>query len=82
MFHEVENHIIRSKMSNREMVKMSREDIINSMIDTVNNYNSELMRRGGLTDDQIGSSLISQRPGLEGMFGLIYDDLESKDVFK
>ena len=61
---------------------MIKQEVINVMIDTVNEYNSNLMRQGGLTEDQIGSAMISQRPALEGMFVLIYDALAEKDVFK
>lgn len=61
---------------------MIKQEVINVMIDTVNEYNSNLMRQGGLTEDQIGSAMISQRPALEGMFDLIYDALAEKDVFK
>lgn len=61
---------------------MIKQEVINVMIDTVNEYNSNLMRQGGLTEDQIGSAMISQRPALEGMFSLIYDALAEKDVFK
>ena len=61
---------------------MTRQEVINVMIETVNEYNSNLMRQGGLTEDQIGSANVTQRPALESMFSLIYDAVAAKDVFK
>lgn len=61
---------------------MTKQETINVMIETVNGYNAELMRQGGMTEDQISGALLAQRPALEGMFGLIYDALAEKDVFK
>ena len=70
------------KYTTEKVKQMTREDVINTMIDTVNDYNSKLMQEGGLTDEQIASAMVTQRPSLEGMFGLIYDELANKDVFK
>jgi hypothetical protein len=70
-------------MSTTEKVNnVSKEKVIDIMIESVNDYNSKLMRDGGMSDDMIGASLMSQRPSLQAMFGLIYDELANKDVFK
>jgi hypothetical protein len=81
MFHEIENHITRSKMSYREMVrKMTREDIINIMIDTVNTHNANFARQNGMSDQQIADAIVEQRQSFEYMFGLVYDDLAAAGV--
>lgn len=61
---------------------MTREEIINTMIDTVNNFNTSLMKQNGATDQQVAEAVVSQRPSFEGMFNLIYDDLVAKGVFQ
>lgn len=60
---------------------MTREEIINTMIDTVNNFNTNLMKQNGATDQQASDAAISQRPAFEAMFNLIYDDLVTAGVF-
>ncbi len=59
---------------------MKKEDIVEIMIYTVNNYNIEGAEKAGLTYDQIQNMLDSTRPGLLSMFGMIYDDLVKKGV--
>jgi hypothetical protein len=61
---------------------MTREEIINTMIDTVNKFNANLMKEGGATDRQIADAVVQQRPSFEGMFNLIYDDLVAVGVFE
>jgi hypothetical protein len=61
---------------------MIKEDIINTMIDTVNMFNAKLAKENGLSDQAIADTIVAQRPSLETMFGLIYNDLAAKDVFK
>jgi hypothetical protein len=60
---------------------MNKEEIVESMIRTVNNYNIEGAEKAGLTDNQIQNMLDSSRPGLEYMFNRIYDDLVAKGLF-
>ena len=62
--------------------QVSKVKVIDIMIDSVNGYNAKLMRDGGMSDDMIGANLMTQRPSLEAMFGMIYDALANKDVFK
>jgi hypothetical protein len=61
---------------------MSREEIIEIMINTVNQYNTHLMKEAKATQEQIDEAVKSQRPAFEGMFGLIYDDLVANGVFQ
>jgi hypothetical protein len=61
---------------------MTKEDIIETMINTVNIYNTNLMLQSKMSQEEITKNIDSQYPALHYMFGLIYDDLESKNVFK
>ena len=61
---------------------MTRQEIIDTMINTVNNYNVGMMKEAGATDQQVADAIVSQRPAFEGMFNLIYDDLITAGVFK
>jgi type I restriction-modification system DNA methylase subunit len=61
---------------------MTREEIINNMIDTVNIYNIDLMKQAGLADEEINKNIESQEGALNHMFGLIYQSLANKDAFK
>lgn len=60
---------------------MTRQDVIETMIDTVNAYNVNLMKQAKMTDADITKNIDGQYPALQHMFGLIYDDLEIKGVF-
>ena len=60
---------------------MTREEIIETMIDTVNTYNIGLMKEAKASDQQIADAVASQRPAFENMFALIYKDLETKGAF-
>lgn len=61
---------------------MTRHEVIEIMIETVNAYNVNLMKQAKMTDEDITKNIDGQYPALQHMFGLIYDDLEVKDVFK
>lgn len=61
---------------------MIRHEVIEIMIDTVNAYNFNLMKQAKMSDDDITKNFAEQYPALLNMFGLIYDDLAKKDVFK
>jgi hypothetical protein len=61
---------------------MKKEDVIEIMIYTVNNYNIEGAEKAGLTYEQIQNMLDSTRPGLIEMFNLIYDDLVKNGVLQ
>lgn len=61
---------------------MSRQEVIETMIETVNNYNKNLMAQSKMSQEDITKNIDSQYPALQHMFGLIYDDLEMQNVFK
>jgi hypothetical protein len=57
---------------------MKKEQVIEIMIYTVNNFNIEMAEKAGANYDQIQQMLDAQRPQLEHMCGLMYDDLVKK----
>lgn len=61
---------------------MKKEEVIEIMIYTVNNYNIEGAENAGLTYEQIQNMLDSTRPGLVQMFDLIYEDLVKKGAIQ
>ncbi len=61
---------------------MTKEEVIQTMIDTVNVYNINLMKQAKMSEDEITKNIDGQYPALHYMFTLIYDDLEVKDAFK
>ena len=61
---------------------MTRQEVIDIMIETVNAYNMNLMKQAKMSDADITKNIDGQYPALQHMMGLIYDDLEVKDVFK
>lgn len=61
---------------------MKRHEVIEIMIETINNYNRSLMAQSKLSQVEIEKGIDGQYPALLHMMGLIYDDLEMKDVFK
>jgi hypothetical protein len=61
---------------------MIRHEVIEIMIETVNEYNRNLMLQSNLSQQEIKKGIDGQYPALQHMMGLIYDDLEMKDVFK
>ncbi len=60
---------------------MNKEQILEIMIDTVNEYNFNLMVQQGMDDAKIKETLEGQRPALEHMFGMIYQKLEDAKAF-
>jgi hypothetical protein len=61
---------------------MTRHEVIETMIETVNNYNKNLMAQSKMSQEDITKNIDSQYPALQHMMGLIYDDLEVQNVFK
>jgi hypothetical protein len=60
---------------------MTRHEVIEIMIETVNAYNVNLMKQAKMSDEDIVKNIDGQYPALQHMMGLIYDDLEVKGVF-
>jgi len=61
---------------------MKKNEVVEIMIYTVNNYNIEGAERAGLNHEQIQNMLDTSRPGLEYMFNRIYDDLVKKGAIQ
>lgn len=59
---------------------MTKEQVVEIMVYTVNNFNIEIAEKAGANYDQIQQMIDSQRQGLVHMCGLIYDDLVKKEV--
>lgn len=76
MFHEIENHITRSKMSNREMVKeMTKEEVIKIMLDSINEDNRMMCLQNGMSEEDTNTQIEQSQPSLVYLFGNIYDKL-------
>ncbi len=81
MFHEVENHITRSKMSNREMVKeMTKEEVVDMMLFSINADNRELCKKAGMSDEDTESQISQSQPSLQLILGNMYDMLKEANV--
>jgi hypothetical protein len=77
MFHEVENHIIRSKMSNREMVKkMTKEEAVSIMLESINSDNLTLGLQAGLNEADLKAQIDQSQQSLAFMLGNVYDKLK------
>jgi hypothetical protein len=81
MFHEVENHITRSKMSNREMVKkMTKEEAVKIMLETINSNNLTLGLQAGLDENALRSQIEQSQQSLNFMLSDVYDKLKENGV--
>jgi len=60
---------------------MKRHEVIEIMIETVNDYNRNLMAQSRMNQEDIKRNIDSQYPALQHMMGLIYDDLDAQGVF-
>jgi hypothetical protein len=81
MFHEVENHIARSKMSNREMVKeMTKEEVIVLMLDSINEDNRAMGLQAGISAEDMEKQINASQPSLNFMMSNIYDKLKDSGV--
>lgn len=77
MFHEIENHITRSKMSNREMVnKMTKDEAIKIMLDSMNADNKMMCLQNGMSEADADKQIEQSQPSLVFLFGNIYDKLQ------
>jgi hypothetical protein len=81
LFHEIENHITRSKMSNREMVKeMTKEEAVTLMLDSINADNLALGLQAGLNEEELKNQIEQSQPSLGFMMSNIYDKLQAGGV--
>jgi hypothetical protein len=78
MFYEIKNHIIRSKMSNREMVKeMTKEEAIDIMMESINADNKALGLQSGMSEEDLDKQIEASQPSLAFMMSNIYDKLQA-----
>lgn len=81
MFHEIENHITRSKMSNREMVKeMTKEEAVALMLESINSDNRAMGLQAGFNAEEMESQIEQSQPSLGFMMSNIYDKLKESGV--
>ena len=81
LFHEIENHITRSKMSNREMVKeMTKDEVIKIMLDSINSDNLAMCLQNGMSEEEANKQIEQSQPSLVFLFGGIYDRLKAASV--
>ena len=81
MFYEIKNHIARSKMSNREMVKeMNKEEAVSIMLDSINSDNLAMGIQAGLNEQDVKMQIEASQPGLNYMMSNIYDKLKNGGV--
>ncbi len=78
MFHEIENNITRSKMSNREMVKeMTKDEAVTVMLDSINADNLALGLQAGLNEEDLKKQIEQSQQSLAFMMSNIYDKLKT-----
>jgi hypothetical protein len=78
MFYEVKNHIARSEMPYREMVKeMNKEEAVKIMLDSINEDNLALGLQAGLREEDIKMQIEASQPSLGFMMSNIYDKLQA-----
>lgn len=61
---------------------MTRHEVIEIMIETVNTYNINLMKQAKMSDADITKNIDGQYVALQHMFNLIYENLEQQGAFK
>lgn len=78
LFHEIENNITRSKMSNREMVKeMTKDEAVTVMLDSINADNLALGLQAGLNEEDLKKQIEQSQQSLAFMMSNIYDKLKA-----
>ena len=59
---------------------MTRDEVMKFMLESINNDNREICRRGFMPEDQIEKSIQESAPALEIMVGNLYDKLKEKNL--
>jgi hypothetical protein len=59
---------------------MTRDEVMKFMLESINNDNREICRRGNMPEDQIEKSIQESAPALELMVGNLYDKLKEKNL--
>jgi transcriptional/translational regulatory protein YebC/TACO1 len=81
MFHEIENHITRSKMPNREMVKeMTKEEVVELMTNTIVALNAEVAHQQNISQEEIDKAIETTRPQFDSINSILYEVLKANKV--
>ena len=59
---------------------MTKEEITKMMLESINNDNREICRRGQMPEDQIEKSIKESEPALMLIVESLYNKLKSKDL--
>jgi len=59
---------------------MTRDEVMKFMLESINNDNREICRRGNMPEDQIEKSIKESAPALELMVGNLYNKLKEKNL--
>ena len=59
---------------------MTRDEVMKFMLESINNDNREICRRGNMPEDQIEKSIKDSAPALELMVGNLYNKLKEKNL--
>lgn len=81
MFHEIENHITRSKMSNREMVKkMTKDEVVELMTNTIVALNAEVAHQQNISQEEIDKAIETTRPQFDSINSILYEVLKANKI--
>lgn len=67
-------------MSNREMVKMTKEEVIDMMLFSINTDNREMGKKAGISDKEMEEQIANSQVSLSFMMSNIYDMLKEGGV--
>jgi len=59
---------------------MTKDEIMKFMLESINNDNRDICRRGNMPEDQIEKSIKESAPALELMVGNLYNKLKEKNL--
>jgi hypothetical protein len=59
---------------------MTKEEVMNIMIESINEDNRQICRRGQMPEDQIEKSIKESAPAILLIVGSLYDKLKEKNL--
>jgi hypothetical protein len=60
--------------------KMTRDEVMKFMLESINNDNRDICRRGNMPEDQIEKSIKESAPAILLIVGSLYDKLKEKNL--
>ena len=60
--------------------KMTKEEVMKFMLESINDDNRQMCRRGQMPEDQIEKSIKESEPALLLIVGSLYDKLKEKNL--